>query len=159
MAATLPRPTTSRVLRALTALSLPVVVFAAGCAASTPTTNPASTLPTTPSSPTTAPIQISERAADSTLVLHPGQTVQLSLHSTYWSDPVSSTPDVLSPDGPVSRTQVGRCPVGSGCGIVSVRFVAVERGSARLAAHRSSCGEAMACTGNQGRFTVTITVD
>jgi hypothetical protein len=45
-----------------------------------------------------------------------------------------------------------------GCGTVRRDFHAVRLGTATLIATRSSCGEAMRCTGDQGRFTVTVRV-
>ncbi|HEY4459350.1 MAG TPA: hypothetical protein VGN81_33870 [Pseudonocardiaceae bacterium] len=137
------------------ALSVLVVAFNGGCSA-TPAPGPATTPPTSISAPA---IDIAEQANNSTLHLHPGQIVHIGLHNTYWSDPVSTAPAILSIEGTVTRTHEGGCPIGSGCGTVSARFVATKPGTARLEAHRSSCGEAMACSPSQRQFTVTVTIN
>jgi hypothetical protein len=123
----------------------------------------AATTPTAPSAaPTgTLPVQpaaITEKANNTTVHLRTGQVVRISLQNTYWSDPVSAPAAVLTADGPVSRVSSGHCPVGGGCGTVSVTFRAARTGTAQLEAHRSSCGEAMACGPGQGQFTVTVVV-
>lgn len=142
----------------LATLVVPMLTVAAGCA-TVPAAVPPPASPTSLTSPPSAPVEISDQADNSSLVLHPGQTVHLSLHNLYWNDPVSTTPGILSADGPASRTRSGQCPVGSGCGSVSARFVAVRPGTTQLRAHRSSCGEAKPCGTDQGEFAVTITVD
>jgi hypothetical protein len=134
------------------------VALISGCAA-TPTTT--STTPATATStavPASQPADITEQTNHGTVNLHTGQVVRLSLQSTYWSDPVSSLTSVVAADGRVSRVRSGRCPIGGGCGTVSVRFRAEGPGTARLQAHRSSCGEAMGCSPSQQEFTVTVVV-
>jgi hypothetical protein len=42
---------------------------------------------------------------------------------------------------------------------VTVRFTAVGKGTAELAAGRTTCGEALACGPGQGTYQVTIDVD
>lgn len=132
-----------------------------GCATTTPTTTAGTTAVTTTTAPTVAPqpIGITDQDNGTTLHLRTGQDVQLSLHSTYWSDPVTAPTSVLVIEGRVSRVAGGRCPIGSGCGTVSARFRATSPGTARLRAQRTSCGEARGCTPSQGQFTVTIVVN
>jgi hypothetical protein len=51
-----------------------------------------------------------------------------------------------------------RCVPGEGCGTVAVAFEAVRPGRQTIVATRTSCGEAMGCTADQGRYQVTIVV-
>jgi len=87
----------------------------------------------------------------------PGQTIELVLGSTYWHIDGSSDPSVLTAAGDPVSTR-GECTPGSGCGTLSQRFVGAGRGSATLSASRTTCGEARACSPDQGRFAVTVTV-
>jgi hypothetical protein len=41
---------------------------------------------------------------------------------------------------------------------VTARFGALRPGRAVVTAHRTSCGEAMGCAGDSGRFSVTVVV-
>jgi hypothetical protein len=92
------------------------------------------------------------------MTLHPGQTLTVTLCSTYWSLQGTSNPQVLVPVGaPVTSPRNG-CPVGSGCGTVAEAFRAVGLGTAQVTASRSSCGEAMGCTSATGTYRLTVTV-
>jgi hypothetical protein len=87
-----------------------------------------------------------------------GGRLTVVLGSTYWTFQGSSNPSVLRPRGS-SQTKPGSgCPPGGGCGAVSLDFEAVAAGQADVTASRSSCGEAMACTGGRGSFRVTVVV-
>jgi type IV pilus biogenesis protein CpaD/CtpE len=127
-----------------------------GCATTPSTTTNATASATMTDAPMSQPVDITELANHGTVRLRIGQVVQLSLPSTYWSDPVSSMTNIVANDGPVSRVASGRCPIGGGCGTVSARFRAVSAGTAQLRAQRSSCGEALPCRPSQRQFTVTI---
>jgi hypothetical protein len=129
-----------------------------GCATTPSTTTNASASATMTDAPMSQPAHITELANHGTVRLRIGQVVQLSLPSTYWSDPVSSMTNIVANDGPVSRVAGGRCPIGGGCGTVSAWFRATRAGTAQLRAQRSSCGEALACRPSQRQFTVTILV-
>jgi hypothetical protein len=95
------------------------------------------------------------------LTLPAGQTLLVTLASTYWSFQGSSNPQVLvSLGGPVvSPAPMGTCPVaGSGCGTISQEFRAVAPGTAQVTASRVSCGEASRCVGASGRYQLTVEV-
>ncbi len=131
----------------------------AGCGmapAVAPSTPP--TVPAAQTAPTLQPTVITDAANGTAVRVRAGQLVQLNLKSLYWSDPVSSSGGVLAEDGAVSRTPDRRCPVGGGCGTLTARFRAADRGTAQLTAHRASCGEAMGCRSDERDFTVTIIV-
>jgi hypothetical protein len=96
------------------------------------------------------------------LILHPGQTLTVVLHSTLWTLQGSSNPHVLNQLGHTlvapAPFNKNTCPYG-GCGTVTARFSAVGPGTAQVSATRVSCGEAMGCTGAEAlyRFTVVMT--
>jgi hypothetical protein len=89
-----------------------------------------------------------------------GTRILLKLKNTYWEIQGSSAPDVVRQLGSERKTAPpqGSCLPGIGCGTVTASFQAVGPGTAHLRAHRSSCGEALACTGGQGRYDVVIRV-
>jgi hypothetical protein len=124
-------------------IAVGVVLVAAGCS-------------TTTSSTTAA---LTEQANNTTVRMHAGQIVQLSLRNLYWADPVSTSTGVLVLDGAVSRTPDHRGPIGSGSGTLVAHFRAAAPGTARIQTHRSSCGEAMGCRTGQGDFSVTVVVN
>lgn len=105
-------------------------------------------------------IAIDEKANNSTVELAPGQTVQMTLHSTYWRVEGSSAPAVVEQTGePALRAAPpGACRPGMGCGEVTAVFVARRAGTARISASRSVCGEALACRPDQRTFVVSVVV-
>jgi hypothetical protein len=91
--------------------------------------------------------------------LRAGERLQVVLGSTYWQVEGSSDPSVLRPAGqPTVAPQLKGCVAGEGCGTVTALFDAVAPGQAAVSAARTSCGEAMSCTGNLGLYHVTVTV-
>ncbi|HEX8034375.1 MAG TPA: hypothetical protein VF510_11030 [Ktedonobacterales bacterium] len=114
-------------------------------------------LSTTPSSP-----PVSVRAGDdqngTSIKLYLGQTLMVTLSSTYWSFQGSSDSQVLASVGsPI--VSPAHCDVpGCGAGTVSEEFRAVGPGMAQVTASRVSCGEAMRCTGANGRYQLTVQV-
>lgn len=109
-----------------------------------------------PGSPPAA-VTVDEHAAGRTIRLGSGTTIRLVLHSTYWSAPRSSAPDVLGPVGMPKVTR-GNCHAGMGCGTVEAGYLTKRPGTATLTATRTSCGEAMRCPPGSRVFTVTVTV-
>jgi len=108
---------------------------------------------------------VNVRAADaqngSSLTLRAGQTLLVTLASTYWSFQGTSNPQVLVPvGGPVvSPAPSPTCPVaGSGCGTVAQEFRAVAPGTAQVTASRVSCGEALRCGDAAGHYRLTVEV-
>ena len=110
-----------------------------------------------PAGRTTAPV--SESANGSTIRVAAGAAVRVTLHSTYWQFAPDSSPDVLRRTAIVTQPDTGAPHIpGSGRGTVVAVFVAVARGTASIAASRTSCGEALRCVGSQGSFRLTVVV-
>jgi hypothetical protein len=105
-------------------------------------------------------VQVDETANNTTVRVPVGARVRLLLHSDYWTVRGSSSPDVLAQDGPTNqlpRTSRG-CPPGVGCNPLETFFAARAPGTAVVSATRTTCGEAMRCTGSQGSYQVTVVV-
>ena len=93
------------------------------------------------------------------VTMRPGQTLLVTLGSTYWTIQGSSDSQVLAPvDKAVTSPQSCSAPPGSGCGTVSQEFRAVSPGTAQVTASRVSCGEAMRCVGPAGQYQLTVQV-
>jgi hypothetical protein len=105
----------------------------------------------------TAPVphQLDEHANGTTVDAQLGDTIVVTLHSTYWAfDTPSRVLQPLSTQPSPSHCAV----VGSGCGTVTVTFNAAQVGTVTLHAHRDSCGEAMRCVGNSADWSATVRV-
>jgi hypothetical protein len=104
-------------------------------------------------------LQLDDSSNGTSVTIAAGGRIQISLASTYWTFDPPSNPAVLAVQGPA---QVTACPYktvpGSGCGTATMTFAAEAAGTATISAHRTSCGEAMLCTGDQGSFKVTVFV-
>ena len=90
-----------------------------------------------------------------------GDRIKLILSSSYWDVAGSSAPRVLWQDGPpVLLSRPGNCPdiPGLGCAPVQTDFTALTDGKAVITARRSACGEALRCSPDQTRFTVSIVI-
>jgi hypothetical protein len=88
-----------------------------------------------------------------------GDHVAVTLNSTYWTINESSNPAVLRLAGhPVVSPQIGGCVPGGGCGTVQAAFDALAPGTADVTATRTSCGEALRCTGGAGAYRLTVAV-
>lgn len=104
-------------------------------------------------------IQAGDNQNGQSITLHPGQTLMVTLGSTYWTIQGSSDSQVLSPVGKsVTTPRSCSAPPGSGCGTVSQAFRAVSPGTAQISAARVSCGEAMRCVGPAGQYQLTVQV-
>ncbi len=109
---------------------------------------------------------ISEKNASRTVVVKLGSRVELSLHSMYWQLSVPAKSSSLTSKGAPSLkpilpgpTAPAGCRIaGSGCGTQTWIFAATKVGLTHLVASRTTCGEAMQCTGANGRFTVSVKV-
>jgi hypothetical protein len=97
-----------------------------------------------------------------TITLHTGDRLTVRLASTYWqfSTNTSSTALKLAATPITAATPPGtaHCYPGMGCGTVTATFQAVAGGKATIAASRTTCGEAMRCTGNAGAYQLTVMV-
>jgi hypothetical protein len=106
----------------------------------------------------TSPLHLTATSDGSTVTLALGQQVDVSLDGVQWTfaAPTATGPlrAVAAPTAVATRCT----PVGSGCGTSSESFAAASPGTTRLAAHRDSCGEALACTGRRGDWQVTVVV-
>ncbi len=133
---------------------------APGVASPAPSASPlASVAPSTPAGPAST-TELTEADNGRTVTVAVGATVTLVLHNIYWQVQDSSKPSVLTMVGRPVYSGAGtiKCIPGTGCGTVTATFKAVAQGSALISASRSSCGEALQCTGGAGKFEVTVAV-
>ena len=110
------------------------------------------------SSVSTAPTthQLDDTSNGSTLDVHLGDTIDVTLHSTTWTLDVPAM--VLQPLGD-PQTAASPCAImGSGCGTVTQSYNARHVGQTTLHAHRDSCGEALRCSAKQSDWSVTVRV-
>lgn len=139
-----PGPPTQRIRNAASILFLLVIVGACGS-------------PVTPSPSPTKLHVAGESANGATVHLRQGDRLEVSLHSTYWAFNGSSNTRVLVAEGPAVITpSPGQCVPGGGCGTVEMTFDVVGIGLADVTASRTSCGEALLCTGSQGSYKLTV---
>jgi hypothetical protein len=107
-------------------------------------------------------VSASEANNGTTVTMHRGDTLNVTLHSTYWTIQGSSNPTVLVQQGPQTTTpeppSSRRCVPGQGCGTVSADFLAAAAGNADVTASRTSCGEALRCTPAQSTWTLHVIV-
>lgn len=104
-------------------------------------------------------IQAGDNQNGASITMRPGQTLLVTLGSTYWTIQGSSDSQVLAPVGAaVISPQSCDAPPGSGCGTVSQEFRAAGSGMAQVTASRVSCGEAMRCVGPAGQYQLHVQV-
>jgi hypothetical protein len=111
-------------------------------------------------------ISLSEHNNNQTAKVRLGSQVTLTLHSMYWSLTPVKVKASLTEKGSVIKKPIFPSPtapagchiVGSGCGSQSWTFIATKLGITHLRATRTSCGEAMLCTGSNGAYLVTLKV-
>jgi hypothetical protein len=103
---------------------------------------------------------VDDTANGSTVHVHVGDVVKVTLHSTYWqmNAPSSTVVQERVSDVVASPPAPGRVP-GLGAGTVVTSYVAHSSGTAQITAHRTSCGEALQCTPDKQSYAVTIAVD
>lgn len=108
-------------------------------------------------------VSATERDNGRTITLHRNDRLVIRLNSTYWTfarpkttvfHEVGTPQTTTSPPG----TGSGHCRAGAGCGTVTVTYDVVGPGQAMIAAHRTSCGEAIRCVGNAGTYKLTVKV-
>lgn len=145
------------------AASDPGTVTPSPTASAAPSPTPSGT-PTGATTSTAAPApssrQVTEADDRGTVTLRTGGTLTVVLHSTYWQYDPPSDPSVLrsAGDPTYAPDPPGRCVPGGGCGTATATFHALRPGRAVVTAHRTSCGEALRCVGDAGRFSVTVEV-
>lgn len=103
------------------------------------------------------PAVVDERANNSIVRVARGSSLDVVLHSSYWSVRGSSRPSVLAPDGR-PRLLPGSCPPGVGCATLELAFTARRQGTAVVTATRVSCGEALLCSPGQRSYRLTVVV-
>jgi hypothetical protein len=111
--------------------------------------------------PTNAPrtVVVSEQDNGHAISLRSGERLEVVLASTYWEVDGGSNPNVLRPTAqPTTSPELKGCVPGEGCGTVTALYDAVAPGRADVNAKRTSCGEAMSCTGTLGFYRVTVVV-
>ena len=130
------------------------LTLAAGCAAAAGTApNPAHPRPRAITK------TVTDHDKGTTVTLHVGDRLKVALASTYWTIRDSAKPSVLRADGrQVTTSTANGCVPGAGCGTASRTFSAVGKGTATVNASRTTCGEALLCTGGNGKFSVTVVV-
>ncbi|HWZ65969.1 MAG TPA: hypothetical protein VNX65_04240 [Patescibacteria group bacterium] len=111
-----------------------------------------------PTNPSVADVKVTDSDNGKTIALTGNQTLTVSLASTYWAIAESSNTKVIKIMGQRTITGSQPCVAGGGCGTAVAHFTPVSSGNASISAARNSCGEAMACTGSQGQFNITVVV-
>ncbi len=109
---------------------------------------------------------LNENSANKVYAVKVGSHLTLTLHSMYWSlTSVPKSSGVAQVGGVLSKpilpgpTAPNGCGLpGMGCGTQTWNFVAKKVGTFSIAASRTSCGEALQCTGTQGEYVVRIQV-
>jgi hypothetical protein len=103
--------------------------------------------------------RVTDRDKGTTVTLHIGDRLKVVLASTYWTIHPASKPAVLRSDGrPVTTPRPTGCVPGGGCGTVTATFTAAGDGTTIVSASRTSCGEALRCTGGNGVYRVSVVV-
>ncbi|HET7310567.1 MAG TPA: hypothetical protein VFJ17_04515 [Mycobacteriales bacterium] len=103
--------------------------------------------------------QVSDTDSGATVQAHVGDDVVVTLHSTYWQVGDPSGGVLVAVGAPQAEPGGASCSPsvpGSGCGTVRADYRVAQAGTTRIVAGRVSCGEAMRCTGKQGRWSVTV---
>lgn len=129
------------------------------CAAATACGGLSSGDPAPSPSPHSAVFAASDGQNGRTVSLHIGDSLAVTLHSTYWTFAGSSNAAVVAPDGsPAVSPSPSGCVPGQGCGTVTATFDALAVGTAVIDASRTTCGEALLCTGSAGNYRLTVEV-
>ncbi|MDT4959066.1 MAG: hypothetical protein QOD31_2865 [Pseudonocardiales bacterium] len=145
--------------RARLAMCAAVLVLA-GCQSGAHRTEPGShTSGTAARSAGHKTVTAGEADGGHTITVAIGDDVAVVLHSTYWQL-APLTGGVLQASGPaaVAPATPKSCVPGQGCGTVTQTFRAKAGGRALITASRTSCGEAMRCTGSNGSYHLTVVV-
>ena len=104
--------------------------------------------------------QLDEKDNGKRLDVQFGDTLVVTLHSTYWSFQPTDGLAIQSLGQPATAPATNCRPpqnvTGSGCGTVTGTFNVGHIGTSTLKAHRDSCGEALRCTGKDADWSVTI---
>lgn len=110
--------------------------------------------------------ELNENSGGKIYAVSVGSHLTLTLHSMYWSlTPFAKNSGLAQVGEVVSKpilpgpTAPKGCGIpGMGCGTQTWTFIAKKAGTYSISAARTSCGEALQCTGKQGSYSVTIRV-
>lgn len=134
--------------------------------AATSSTEPPPTTPGTVTGTPVGPPVRSLHAGDTdqgrTITMHVGDELTVDLTNTYWRFDDPAPTSALRAVGPPSVRGLPtpqRCVPGGGCGTVEATYRAVAAGTTVVAANRTVCGEALACTGAQAHYRLTVVVN
>lgn len=123
-----------------------------------PSTGPRTTTPGAP-----PPLSLTLADNGATLHLTTGRRLHIALPTTYWTFHRPDPSGVLRLDTTGVATPTATCsgPPGTagGCHRRTADYIAIGPGRTTVVATRVVCGEAMRCTGADGRFTVNVAVD
>jgi hypothetical protein len=143
-------------------VGITVALFLGGCGT---TLSPGGFGPSaSPGQPTATPGQgsaavvLHDQDNGRTVSVRKGAHLTIELGSTYWTFDSSSNATVLRQAGQPQVRPSAKCVPGGGCGVVAAGFDALSAGMAVVSATRTSCGEALACTGLDGIYRVSIVV-
>lgn len=102
--------------------------------------------------------QVSDSDRGTTVQARVGDDIVVTLHSTYWQLGKPAGAVLVAVGSPQTQAGGPSCSTvpGSGCGTIRADYRVATAGTARISAGRVSCGEAMRCTGSQGRWSVTV---
>jgi hypothetical protein len=144
-------------LRFLSPVAVVALVALAGCATPAASSGQSSSGRST-GQPSTAPRVVVATMADNglTKTLRTGERLVVRLDSTYWTF-ASAAPQLRLSDSPVVATS-SPCRSGTGCGSVTATYSAIGTGRFTVAADRTSCGEAVRCTGAGSTYRLTVVV-
>jgi hypothetical protein len=106
----------------------------------------------------TAAVVLKDQDNGRTVSVRKGAHLLVELASTYWTFDASSNTTVLRSAGQPQVRPSAKCVPGGGCGVVTAGFDALSAGVAVVSATRTSCGEALSCTGVQGSYRLSVVV-
>lgn len=137
----------------------PITTAPSTIAGASPTSTTRPRLPATTTPPAATGSQhLGDTDNGATIHVVTGTTVVAVLDSLYWTFSPPSPPGILTPAGNPVPVTVAGCVPGEGCGTVTATYTATSAGTATVTASRTICGEARNCTGNEGRYSVTVVV-
>jgi hypothetical protein len=140
-------------------LALALVLLAAAGAAGSASARSTSTRLEASTAQVPAVVRANDGANGRTVTIRRGQRLHVVLSSTYWQLLPSTKPTVLRLVGPPQISpKLSGCVPGGGCGTAAATYLAAAVGHATVSATRTSCGEALRCTGAAGQFRLNIIV-
>jgi hypothetical protein len=157
---TAPATTTTTAAAATTTVTAPATTRPSGTTVTTPASRGTVTTATTQAPARGGTVQVGDKDNGMTVRVRIGSTVVVVLNSTYWGFASPSNGAVVRQVGGVTTVPapIGTCVVGGGCGTVSATYQAVAVGQSEISASRTTCGEALQCTGGAGSYSLQVVV-